>query len=152
VDGGEAVAELRMAQHVRPELKEDRQPTVVAVAPLDCGGSQPVQCAFWTGLAQTRFYLGQRPFDPPLVDGEEQVLLGGEVGVDRALGVASPLGDLVHRGGMEAASDKAGLGRREQLVAGLLAALRPGQPHRHTITIRIPSELTCYWYTDPLSI
>ena len=135
VDGGEALAELGMAQHVGPELKEHRQPAVVAVAPLDRGRGQPVERLLRAGLAQARCHLGQRPLDPPLIDGEEQVLFGGEVGVHRTLGVAGPLGDLVHRGGMEAAADKARLGRREQLLAGLLAPLGPGQPHRHTITI-----------------
>src|SRR5215218_395602 len=38
---------------------------------------------------------------------------------------------------MEATADEAGFGRREQLLAGLLAPLGPGHPHRHTITIRI---------------
>ena len=52
MDGGEAVAELGMAQHVRPELDEDRQPAVVAVAALDRGGGQPVERAFRAGCAQ----------------------------------------------------------------------------------------------------
>src|SRR5215218_4904934 len=38
---------------------------------------------------------------------------------------------------MEATADEAGFGRREQLLAGLLAPLGPGHPHCHTITIRI---------------
>ena len=123
MDGGEAVAELGMAQHVRPELDEDRQPAVVAVAALDRGGGQPVERAFRRRLRAGRYHLGQRPLHPPLVDPEEQVLLGGEVGVDRALGVARPLGDPIHRGGVETVGDKARLGRREQLLAGLLAPL-----------------------------
>ena len=90
--------------------------------------------------------------DPPLVDPEEQVLLGGEVGVDRALGVARLLGDLVHRRGVKAARDEACLGRGQEVLAGLLASLHPGEPHWHTITIRIPRELKYYWYNDAVSI
>jgi hypothetical protein len=125
VDGREAVAKLGMAQHMRPELEEHRPPAVVRVAPLNGAGGQLVKRVFRAGLAQARDHLGQDLFDPPLVDGEEQVLLGGEVGVDGTLGVAGPLGHLVHRAGMEPLADKARLGRREQLLAGLLAPLGP---------------------------
>jgi hypothetical protein len=101
-------------------------------------GGQLVKRAFRAELAQVRDHLGQHLFDPALIDGEEQVFLGGEVGVHRPLGVAGPLGHLIHRAGMEATADKARLGRRHQLLAGLLAPLGPRQPHHHTVTIRIP--------------
>jgi hypothetical protein len=38
---------------------------------------------------------------------------------------------------MEAPTDKARLGGRDQVLARLLAPLGPGQPHCHTVTIRI---------------
>ena len=62
-------------------------------------------------FAQAWYHLGEHVIDPPLVDPEKQILLGGEVGVDRALGVARPLGHLVHRRGVETAGDEARLGR-----------------------------------------
>jgi hypothetical protein len=113
VDGREALTELGVAQHVRPELKEHRQPAVVAVAPLNGRAGTPVERLCRAGLAQARDHLGQHLLDPPLIDGEEQVLFGGEVGVHRSLGVAGPLGHLVHRAGMEPSADKARLGRRD---------------------------------------
>ena len=57
VDGGEAFAELGVAQDVGPELQEHRQPAVVAVAPLDRGRGQPVERLLSAGLAQARFGL-----------------------------------------------------------------------------------------------
>ena len=104
------------------------------------------------GFAQAWNHFRQHLLDAPLVDSEEQVLLGGEVGIDRTLGVARPLGDLVHRGGVEPAADEACLGRGDELLAGLLAPLQPGEPHRHTITIRIPIVLKYYRYSDAASI
>ena len=49
-----------------------------------------------------------------LVDGEEQVLLGGEVRVDRALGEAGLVGDGVERGGVVAVGAEAALGDGDQ--------------------------------------
>jgi hypothetical protein len=125
VDGCEALAQLRMAHHVRPELEEHRPPAVVRIAPLKGAGGQLVKRAFGAELPQVRDHLGQHLLDPALIDREEQVLLGGEIGVDGPLGVARLLGHLVHRGGMEPLADKARLGRRQQLLAGLLASLGP---------------------------
>ena len=92
MDGREALTELGMADHMAPELEEDRQPAVVAVATLGRRRRQPVERLFRAGLAQARDHLGQRLFDPPLIDREEQVLLG-EVGVDGPLGVGQMTGD-----------------------------------------------------------
>ena len=129
MDRREAVPKLGMAQHVRPELEEDRQPSIVAVAALDRNRGQPVECPFWAGFAQAWNHVRQHLLDAPLVDSEEQILLGGEVGIDRTLGVARPLGDLVHRGGNMATprrspSQTARSALRVALLAGSALALQ----------------------------
>jgi hypothetical protein len=57
--------------------------------------------------------------DPPLVDGEEEVLLRGEVRVDRALGEAGLRRHRVERGGVEPLGGEEALRCVYQLVAGV---------------------------------
>ena len=90
VDGREALAQRRPADHVRPELEEGRQPAIIAPAaaarvrdhatrsspPGPGGGERPLELE------------GSRALHASLVDGEEEVLLGREVRVHRALRVA----------------------------------------------------------------
>ena len=69
-------------------------------------------------------------------DGEEEVLLAGEVLVDRAAGEPGGLGDLLEGRALEAAPGEDLGGRGDQHVAGLLAPPFPGELlDRHRLSI-----------------
>jgi len=61
-----------------------------------------------------------------LEDGEEEVGLAGEVGVDGTVRVARSLGDLLHRGALVAALGKDARGRGDQLCSGARLLLGSG--------------------------
>jgi hypothetical protein len=58
-----------------------------------------------------------------LEHGEEEIVLAGEVRVDRALRIARLVGDLVETGGMETTAEEDAARRRDQVLAGLLLTL-----------------------------
>ena len=76
-----------------------------------------IQPAGSCGRGERPLELGDRPLHASLVDGEEEVLLGREVRVHRALRVAGRLRDLVDRRRMEAALHEEPVGGREHLLA-----------------------------------
>jgi hypothetical protein len=123
--GGEALLELGMAQHVRPELEEDRQPAVAGLpTPLGPGGHS-LECLSRRGrLARRGLHLLHAPVHAALVDGEEEVLFRVEVRVDRAFGEAGLGRHRVDRGGVEALAREQPLRGVDELVAGALLALR----------------------------
>ena len=98
VDLREAPAQLRVADHVRPELEEHRQPAVVTTAPPGGVGRDALEPRGRV-TRQPLLHLCRRRVRPPFIDGEEEVLLGGEVGVDGALRVPRRRRDLVQRRG-----------------------------------------------------
>ena len=137
---GEPLAQLCMAQNVRPELEEDREPAVLGAAAGGGCRRDPLESLDRRArLREGRLDVRQCAVHSALVDREEQVLLGHEVGVDGALGVAGVVRDLVHRGGVEALLGEEPLGRVQQLRAGLCPALLAGECGSHTVSIQIPT-------------
>jgi hypothetical protein len=53
---------------------------------------------------------------------------------------------------VETAGDEARLGRVKEILTGLFAPLGTGEPHCHTITIRVPAVFKYYWYFDAASM
>ena len=72
-----------------------------------------------------------------LEDGEEEVRLAGEVGVDRAVRVAGLLGDLLYRGALVAALGEDGRGGGDQLGACARLLLGPGLAFRLARSLRL---------------
>ena len=105
---------------MRPEFEEDRQPPVVAPAPLHRFGDHALAPGDGVSLADGLLVVGHDPSGPPLIDREEEILLGLEVGVDRTLGVASLKSDLIHRRRVEALLGEEAPGRRDQLLTRAL--------------------------------
>jgi hypothetical protein len=137
VDGREALAQRGPADDVRPELEEGRQPAIVAPAAAArvCDhGLDPVRRVRCGG--ECPFELEDRALHAALVDGEEEVLLGREVRVHRALRVAGGLGDLVDRGCVKPALDEEPVGGRQDPFAGVVPLL--GARPSHTVGICIP--------------
>ena len=131
---GEALAQLRMPQHVSPELEEDRQPAVVV--PVFEGRDQvfhPLIC----GCSKRKSRLGLRhaEVDTPLVDREEEVFLRREVRVDGALRVAGVVRHRFDRGGVEAVLGEQSVGRLHELRAGPCLAVSASEGGTHTVSI-----------------
>ena len=76
--------------------------------------------------------------------GDEQLLLGAQVGVDHGLGDAGDLGDLVHRGGVEAVPGEDAHGGVEHLLlTDLTGQTLEGASGRHPCqTTHLPRNLT----------
>lgn len=74
-------------------------------------------------LVQTLQLLGEALIQQD----QEQILLGGEVGVEGALGVARGVGDLVDRGAFETVLGEPPCGGVQQRAAGAQLLLAPGQ-------------------------
>src|SRR6266567_1623875 len=80
------------------------------------------------GAVHDRLDLGELLVAVALEGGQEQVLLAGEVGVERADGEAGLLGDVVHGGAGVALAGEHPRGRLEQVLTGLGSALGSGAP------------------------
>src|SRR6266568_3606555 len=80
------------------------------------------------GAVHDRLDLGEVLVTVALEGGQEQVLLAGEVGVERADGEAGLLGDVVHGGAGVALAGEHPRGRLEQVLTGLGSALGSGAP------------------------
>ena len=133
----EALAQLRVPQHVRPELEEHGEPAVV-VAPLEVG-DEPLHAGVGRLAGSERpLHLGDPAVHAALVDRQEEVLLRVEVRVHGALRVAGGVGHGVHRGGVEAVPREQTVGCGDQLVARPRLAIRAGERRAHTSSIRIP--------------
>jgi hypothetical protein len=138
VDAREALAQRRPADHVRPELEEGRQPAVVApAAPAGVRDHRLDPTSRVRGGRERALELNHRTLHPSLVDGEEDVLLGGEVRIHRALRVARGLRDLIDRRGVEATLDEEPVGGRQHRFARALLLL--GACRSHTAGICIPA-------------
>ena len=139
MEQGEALPQLVMPKHVSPELEEDGEPAVVALAAhrrrpghgLD--GVPRERRGF-----EDRVELCHAGVEPALVDREEEVLLRREIRVDGALRVAGLRGDRVERGRVKALGDEQALGPVDERGTGEGLALGAGGDGRvHTVSIQI---------------
>jgi hypothetical protein len=121
-----------MTLGVVPPLGQQRPPPPVLLAevgePIDYRGENLVQAG--VGFDQR----GQLAGAVPLERGQEQLLLGGDVGVHRAHAELGLRGDRVHRRAGVAVPGDDLHGRVDDQVAGAGPALRPGQPGPDRIT------------------
>ena len=131
---GEPLSQLRVPQHVRPELEERGQPAVVAA--LLQAGDEPFH-PLVRGLeaVERLLHLLDAAIHAARVDGEEQVLLGREVRVDRALGVPGGIGDGVDGRGVEAPGGEQTVRRVHQVLAGPGLAVGACESRSHTGSI-----------------
>jgi hypothetical protein len=132
---GDLAAQLLVAGGVGPELDQHRDPAGVGAG---AGGhlarERPHRRVHRPG-ALDRLGVGARPAGGVGVkDRQEQPVLAGEVRVDRALGVAGLLTDLLQRGAVEPARQEDLPRRGHQLGPGPLLAVRPAQPIAHSDT------------------
>ena len=144
VDLREALAQLGVADDVGPELEEDGQPAVVATTPGGALGRPLLDRRHRAAAVQQLLGGLDGGVGAALIDREEQVLLGREVGVDRALRVAGLGRDGVDRGGVEAVRGEQPAGGFDEILAGPLAALLPRHAcDCHTVGILIPLVSEC---------
>lgn len=136
VDLGEARAVLGVAQHVSPELEEDREPAVILLA---AGGDAGYHAQHpLGGIAMPRDGSLRRlqiAIDAPLVHREEEVLFRREVRIDGSLRVARLVRHRVERCRVESVFAEEALGRVHELRARVRLALGAGQSGSHTSSI-----------------
>ena len=145
---GHLPAQGLLPRGVGPELDQHRHPARVS---LRAAGHLPrhrAQPFLQRRRADDGLRIGALPSGSMgVVHRQEQLVLAGEVGVDRALGVARALADLLQRGAMEAGPQEDLPSRRHQVRPGAFPAVLPVQPlHSDTSGIRYR------WYSDTVSM